>query len=101
MALARSAGGRLLVLFVAAAVALGGGILLANTASSAPVLPRVTAERLTASAIEALAAQPSVSGDVAAHVDLGLPQLPGVGPDELTGPASVIQYVSGDHHLRV
>jgi hypothetical protein len=97
----RSTGGRLLVLAVSAALLIGAGVALAGRASSAPKLPPVTAQELVASAIRATRVQPAISGRVGTHIDLGLPQLPNIGPDELTGPASVLQYVSGDHDLRV
>ncbi|MFB3738803.1 MAG: outer membrane lipoprotein carrier protein LolA [Candidatus Velamenicoccus archaeovorus] len=62
---------------VAAVLALVAG-LTAVQASPRPDLPRVEPARLIASSLRAVASRTPVSGTVQTHVDLGLPQLPGM-----------------------
>ena len=86
-----------------AAVAAAGALLVAvpvavaGRAASAPRLQPLPADRLVASVAAALAAEPSLQGELAARVDLGLPSLAGV-PG-----ASGDQFASffGDHRLRL
>ena len=80
-----------------AVLAAGGVVALAGRAVSAPKLPPVAADQLLASTARALAAQPALSGDVAAHIDLGLPRL----LDGQGGVAEQINSLAGDHRLRV
>ena len=78
--IARSARLRGVVVLVTAAVLLTGFAVVSGRASSAPSLPAVSARQLLARAIHALSADPTISGNVAAHIDLGLPDLPDEGP---------------------
>jgi hypothetical protein len=100
--IARSARLRGVVVLVTAAVLLTGFAVVSGRASSAPSLPAVSARQLLARAVRALSADPTISGNVAAHIDLGLPDLPDEGAAAATGPAAtLISSLSGDHRLRV
>lgn len=88
--MARIARTRTFALAVVAALALAlvAGLSVGR-AESPPNLPPISADRLIASSLRALADRTPVSGTLTTHVDLGLPQL----PDTLggqTGPASVL-----------
>jgi hypothetical protein len=85
----------------AVVVLLAAGIMVAASASSSPNLAPVPPDRLIASVLQAMARHSPVSGHVATHVDLGLPQLPTVGPDATTGPAALLSAINGDHSFRV
>lgn len=91
-----------LVVSALAAVALVAGLLAAaGVASSSPSLPAVRPDRLLASVVRSLEGPVSISGHVATHVDVGLPQLPDEGPEASTGPATLLSSITGDHTLRV
>jgi outer membrane lipoprotein-sorting protein len=85
-------------LMAVAIVVAGLGVgVVARRAVSSPALPSVQAADLAGSVIRALHSDPSVSGEVLVHIDLGIPALPEV-PGAPAGPAS---YLSGDHRARV
>ena len=89
-----------LAVLVAAAVLVTGSALLAGAARSSPALPPTTPDALIAHTLRAVAAHPTVSGEVAVHVDLGLPSIPDVGVG--SGAAGeLIASLSGDHRVRV
>src|SRR5437870_12869840 len=58
-------------------------------------------DRLIASVLVAMSRDLRVSGRVATHVDVVLPQLPTFGQESGSGLASLLSAVSGDHVLRV
>jgi hypothetical protein len=100
--IARSARLRGVVVLVTAAMVLGGFAVVSGRASSAPSLADVSARQLLSRAIHALSGDPTISGNVATHIDLGLPDLPDEGAAAATGPAAtLISSLSGDHRLRV
>ncbi len=72
----------------------------ATRAASAPSLPPVAADALLASVVEAVAGDPTVSGEVVTSAALGLPALPdgAFGTDPGAGPLSLL---TGDRRLRV
>jgi hypothetical protein len=82
----------------------GIGVLLALAiagsaaalANRTPRLSATTPEQLVASVIKALDNPVPISGDVASHVDLGLPSISGFGG--ATNPAEI---VGGDHDVRL
>jgi hypothetical protein len=86
---------------IAAVLIASGLIVAAKTASSSPNLAPVAPDRLIASMLLAMERHPQLSGHVATHVDLGLPQLPTLGPDASSGMAAVLSAINGDHSLRV
>src|SRR6266542_5007137 len=90
----------LLLVLVLAVVASGITAGLAARAST-PSLPSITPERLIASSLRALNADGPVSGQLLAHVDLGLPSLPDEGPRAQGGLASLFDAVNGDHRVRL
>jgi hypothetical protein len=101
--MARRVRSRVFVLLLAVAIVGTGGIaLVAARAGSPPNLPPVSAARLIASTVQALAARPSVSGMLVSHVDLGLPSLSDTeaAAAGLTGPAALLGDVNGDHRIR-
>ncbi len=101
--MARWVRSRVFVLILAVAVVGTGGIaVVAARAGSPPNLPPVSAARLIASTVRALAARPSVSGMLVSHVDLGLPSLSDTeaAAAGLTGPAALLGDVNGDHRIR-
>ena len=88
--------------------ALVGVLLVAIAASvaarpaSAPPLAPISAERLIAATLRALAHDPPVSGRLAAHLDLGIPAIPHEGPAAVaSGPAGILASLTGNHRLRV
>jgi outer membrane lipoprotein-sorting protein len=87
-----------LALLVVLAVA-GIGVAGALAAGSAPSLdlPPVTANDLIASALRAAESDHPISGSVATHVDLGLPQI----PPSMGGGASGVESVLGDQRFKV
>jgi hypothetical protein len=88
----------ILVVLVVAAVVAGGLWTLAAAAQSSPALPPVAPDALVASVVRTLHADPSVSGTVDVHLDLGLPNVvAGAG----AGPTIGLGSLFGDHHLRV
>lgn len=87
-----------LVVLVVATVVAGGLWTLAAAAQSSPSLPPVAPDALVASVVRAVRTDPSVSGRVDVHADLGLPSvLSGAAGGAADGLASLL----GDHHLRV
>jgi len=98
--LARTPRLRGVAVVAAAAVIVSGTALIAGAAHSSPALPTVAPDVLVARAIRAVAARPTVSGTVATHVDIGLPDIPDVGP-AANGPGALIASLSGDHRVRV
>ncbi len=91
---------------VAALAVVGGGALVANTASADPTLPRLSAEQLIAKVAQA--EQPDLSGTVTETADLGLPALPisnGEGnlgfTNLLSGTNTLHVYSAGDDKSRV
>src|SRR5438876_249986 len=92
---------RALLAAALAAVLIAAGVLMAVTAASSPNLPPVAPDRLIASVLAAMERDPRVSGRVATHVDVGLPQIPTLGQESGSGLASLLSAVSGDHVLRV
>lgn len=74
----------------------GLGTAIGNTAPR-PVLPAVAADELLASSLHAIAARTPVSGTVRTHVDMGLPQLPGV----LSDPGGPAQIFLSDQTFKV
>jgi len=78
-------------------VALGGLLLAAERADSQPALPEVPADELLASVVDAVRAEPTVSGELSASLDLGLPDLPVEGLETEGGLAAL----AGDRRLRV
>ena len=100
--MARRTRNRLMVAALAGAVLMVVGVVaLEGPASSSPKLPPVAPDRLIASVLQAAERHPPLSGRVAAHVDLGLPQLPDEGANAVTGPASLVATLTGDHVLRL
>jgi outer membrane lipoprotein-sorting protein len=99
--IARSARLRGVAVVVAAAGLVAASAALAGVARSSPSLPAMTPERLVANMIRVAATDPSVSGTLSAHLGLGLPDLPDEGPRAVSGPASILDSLSGDHRLRV
>lgn len=88
----------LAALVVSALAVIALGALSGRAALSSPSLPPVAADDLAASVARALEAGPTVSGEVAATADLGLPAL----PDELgDGAGDALGALSGDRRLRV
>jgi outer membrane lipoprotein-sorting protein len=94
---------RLRVLSVAVGVTLliSGVGLLAARAAAPPSLPPVTSQQLIASIVRAAQSSPSISGDVLATLDLGLPSLPEQVRGEASGPLAVLSDLAGTHRLRV
>ena len=88
------------VLVVVASAAFG---ISKVRAQPAPSLPSVTADRLLASSITALAAPHSVSGDVRSRLDLGLPEIPASlsGAAGGVGITNVLGSVVGNQRFRV
>jgi hypothetical protein len=84
-----------------AAGLLAAGVIVASAAASSPNLPPVAPDRLIASALAAMQRDPRVSGRVATHIEVGLPQLPTFGQEGGSGLASLLSAISGDHVLRV
>src|SRR5712692_6672268 len=89
---------------------LGGGVAVAMIVSGAmvalgqaraPTLPAVTPAALIASVLRATAANPTISGEVVANVDLGLPDFPAEAAPSLSGAASILQALQGEHRIRV
>src|SRR5438132_6376063 len=99
--IARSARLRGVAVIVAAAALVAASSAIGSVARSSPRLPGVTPERVVTEMIRAIAQDPAVSGAVAAHLDLGLPDLPGEGGAAATGPVALLDSLSGDHRLRV
>jgi outer membrane lipoprotein-sorting protein len=80
----------LVAALVAAAAIVLAAALVAAGSTSEPDLAPLPADRLIASSLAAVADPSlSVSGTVATHVDLGIPQLPGV-TTATTGPLSLL-----------
>jgi len=88
------------VVVAVAAVVAAGSAFIAGAAHSSPALPAVAPDVLVARALRAVAADPSVSGMVAVHVDLGLPDIADLGA-ETGGAGALIGSLSGDHRVRV
>jgi outer membrane lipoprotein-sorting protein len=99
--LARSARLRGIVVIVAAGVLVAASAALAGVARSSPSLPDVGPERLVANMIRAASHDTPVAGTLTAHLGLGLPDLPDEGAGAVTGPAAILDSLSGDHRLRV
>ena len=99
--IARSARLRGVAVIVAAGALVAASSAIGSVASSSPRLPGVTPERVVTEMIRAVAGDPSVSGQVAAHLDLGLPDLPHASAAAAPGPAALLDSLSGDHRLRV
>ena len=74
---------------LAVAVVLAVGWLSVGRAAPMPDLPPVSPSTLIASALHAVANRTPVSGTVATHVDLGIPQLPSSLSDP-AGPAAIL-----------
>jgi hypothetical protein len=70
-----------------------------NAAGSAPPeLPGISPERLIQSTLAAMSRNGPISGDVTAHLDLGVPRLVEADAGSAAGP---ITSLFGDHHLKV
>ena len=81
-----------------AAVVVVGAVVAVRAARSDDVdLPAISADRLAASAVTALARDPDVSGDLRLHLDLGLPDL---GAASLFD-GSAVGFLLGDHTIRL
>ena len=87
---------------------LGAALLLIAAAasvarpSSAPSLPPISSDRLTASTLRVLAQDPSVSGHLTAHLDFGLPSIPNEGPGAAPPKAAgFLASLTGTHRLRL
>jgi hypothetical protein len=90
------------VLATAVTLAVVLGVILSARAPASPKLPQVSSRALAAHVVDALERDPSVSGHVQVHVDLGIPQLPSAdGETPVAGPLSLLSAISGDHTLRV
>jgi len=99
----RSITARVVVALLAVAASAGGLGFTLWQMSSAAGLTAVTAQDLVVSALKATAADPTISGEVATHLDLGLPglsQLP-VQASSGAGVIGLLESISGDHTLRV
>src|SRR2546430_10132195 len=97
----RRPGARVLVAAVVA-VAVGGGVAAAASVSSSPSLPPIAPDRLIASVLRSLSSQPAVSGQLATHVDLGLPDIPAQFQQlDAGGVARLVSAISGDHRVRL
>src|SRR6266567_5078084 len=83
-----------------AALLIVSGAMVALGQARTPTLPPVTPASLIASVLRATAADPTISGEVVATVDLGIPDLPAEAPS-LSGPASILQAIQGVHRIRV
>ena len=91
-----------LVAALAGVLLVGVAASVAARPSSAPALAPISAERLIASTLQALAQDPPVSGRLAAHLDLGIHALPHEGPAAVaSGPAGILASLTGNHRLRV
>jgi hypothetical protein len=75
--------------------------VIAGVARSSPSLPAIAPQQLVSNMIRVAATDPSLSGTVTAHLGLGLPDLPHEGSGAVTGPAAILDALSGDHRLRV
>lgn len=86
---------------LAPVVVLGGALAIPAVANGAPGLPDKSPEQVLALAAQSSATQ--FSGTVRQTSDLGLPQLPSVGPGRASGsPAStVLELLSASHEARV
>lgn len=96
--------GRRRITIVILAAALVVAVLgVANVrADPAPDLPSIGADELVASALGALARPFTMAGDVATHVDLGIPQIPaGVGGGSAGGILSAVNLVAGDQAYKI
>jgi hypothetical protein len=75
---------------VVAAVVLSAAVLTAAGATTRPDLPPIAPDRLVASSLGAIADRSlSMSGTFQTHVDLGIPQLPGL-PADASGPLGLL-----------
>jgi len=84
---------------VAVVVVVVGTVVGVRAATRGPVrLPPVSANRLAAETAAALAADPTISGTVLVHVDLGIPDLGDTGGLVDAGPLSLLL---GDHTIRL
>lgn len=83
---------------VAAVSALAAGL---SARAATPSLPAISPDRLVASTLRALRADRPVSGQLLAHVELGLPSLPDQGPHGQGGPARLLEAINGDHRVRL
>jgi outer membrane lipoprotein-sorting protein len=99
--IARSARFRGIVVVVAAGTLVAASAAIAGVARSSPSLPAVGPQQLVANMIRVAATDPSVSGTLTAHLGLGLPDLPDEGAGAVSGPAAILDSLSGDHRLRV
>ncbi|HXJ63696.1 MAG TPA: hypothetical protein VNN79_08065, partial [Actinomycetota bacterium] len=87
------------LLVVAVVVMAVGSVVGVRAATRGPVrLPPVSADRLAAETASALASDPTISGTVVVHVDLGIPDLGDTGGLFDAGPFSLLL---GDHTVRV
>jgi outer membrane lipoprotein-sorting protein len=99
----RSIAARIAVALLAVAASAGALGFTLWRASPSAGLTAVTPQDLVASVLNATAADPTISGEVATHVDLGLPdlsQLP-VQSSSGAGVIGLLESISGDHTLRV
>jgi hypothetical protein len=99
--MARSAKLRGIVVVVAAGGLVAASAVIAGVARSSPSLPAIGPQQLVSNMIRVAATDPSLSGTVTAHLGLGLPDLPNEGSGTVTGPAAILDSLSGDHRLRV
>ncbi len=88
---------RLAVVGTVLVLAAWGLLLAAGRADSQPALPEVPAGELLASVVDAVEAEPTISGEVVASLELGLPDLPVEGLEAEGGLAAL----AGDRRLRV
>ncbi len=101
---ARRLSGSVIAAVVVVAVVTTAAIGIATVrAQPAPSLPPVTADRLLASSIAALASPHSVSGDVRTRLDVGLPEIPAglSGAARGVGITNVLGSIVGDQRFRV
>src|SRR5215210_2885950 len=85
---------------VLALVTVAGASVASVRADDDPTLPRVSADRLLASVIEAVSHPASISGDVATTLDLGVPELPAAIAGGAGVPAALASLL-GDQRWKV
>ena len=85
---------------VLALVTVAGAGVASVRADDDPVLPPVAADRLLASAIEAVSSPVAISGDVVTTLDLGVPELPAPIAGGAGAPAALASFL-GDQRWKV
>jgi outer membrane lipoprotein-sorting protein len=96
-------GKRRIAIVVLAAALVVAGLGVANVrADPTPDLPSIGAGELLASALGALARPFTIAGDVATHVDLGIPQIPaGVSGGSGGGLLGAVNLMAGDQAYKI